>query len=135
MVKYSVYQESRKEMDLHKWLESEKVGFDLGIRAFRGWLEQHWRSYVCARWMEHLQGIAFWAELDRNNFGIIPRLEQRFRDRPDLFQAVIDRVRIGQENLTVIQWAVHREINCDLVLEILESLDINSRRLPPRFEF
>jgi len=40
----------------------------------------------------------------------------------------------GQENLDVILWAQEAHIPVGTVLLILETLDINSRRLPHRFD-
>ncbi|MCM8535247.1 MAG: hypothetical protein NE334_04870 [Lentisphaeraceae bacterium] len=30
-----------QEMDRHKWIESEKAGYDLGQEAFLDWIENH----------------------------------------------------------------------------------------------
>ena len=66
----SVYVDSRREVDVFKWIESEKVGYDLGEIAIRRWVQQHWNGYLRARWLEHLQGNRFWVELDRGDFGL-----------------------------------------------------------------
>src|SRR4051812_36825629 len=47
-----------------RWIESEKPGHDLGEAAIRRWVRCHWRGYLRARWLEHLQGKRFWVELD-----------------------------------------------------------------------
>src|SRR6266550_2683264 len=49
----SVYADSRREVDVFKWLESEKAGYDLGELAIRRWVQQHWNGYLRARWLEH----------------------------------------------------------------------------------
>jgi len=127
----SVYEESEKEAQLYKWLESEKAGCDLGENAIRHWVKQHWWGYLRARWLEHLQGKRFWVELDRGDFGL---LLNRFQEHALLLDRILDRLKTGQENLDIILWALDWNIAMAPVLEILEALDINSRRLAHRFD-
>jgi hypothetical protein len=131
MVKQSVWTDSQQEIDRFKWIESEKVGYDLGEQAIRRWIRDHWCGYLRARWLEHIQGRTFWIELDRGDFGI---LLHRFHDQAFLIDRIIDRLIAGQENLHIILWALDWHISTKDVLEILEALDINSRRLSHRFD-
>jgi len=131
MDKCSVYTESEQEALRHKWIESEKAGRDLGEDAIRNWVKQHWWGYLRARWVEHLQGVRFWVELDRGDFGL---LEREFRDQTLLLDRILDRLKTGQENLDVIIWAQDWGIDVEPVLAILKALDINSRRLSHRFD-
>lgn len=131
MEKCSVYIECEKEAALFKWIESEKAGCDLGEAAIRRWVKDHWWGYLRARWLEHLQGKVFWLELDRGDFGL---LDRAFHDQAILLDRILDRVKTGQENLDIILWAFDWGINMDQVREILEALDINSRRLAHRFD-
>lgn len=126
----SVYVECRKEVDRYKWIESEKAGYDLGEIAIRRWIGQHWSGYLRSKWLEHLQGVKFWAELDRGDFGL---LQRDFHDNHLLLDRILDRLKSGQENLDVILWAQDWEMPIVDVLKILEALDINSRRLNPNF--
>src|ERR1043165_6788267 len=130
MVKCSVWTDSQQEIDRFKWIESEKVGYDLGETAIRSWIREHWTGYLRARWLEHLQGRTFWIELDKGDYGILLHL---FRDKALLLDRIVDRLIAGQENLHIIQWALTWQIPMDDVLEILVALDINSRRLSHRF--
>jgi len=127
----SVYAESEKEAQQYKWIESEKAGCDLGEAAIRRWVQNHWWGYLRARWLEHLHGKRFWVELDRGDFGL---LQRRFNDNSLLLDRILDRLKTGQENLDVILWALDWSIPMGPVLEILEALDINSRRLAHRFD-
>jgi hypothetical protein len=129
--KLSIYDESRKEEDRFKWIESEKVGYDLGEQAVRRWMRDHWNGYLRARWLEHLQGKCFWIELDRGDFGL---LLSQFQDHSDLLTPILDRLKSGQENLNILAWAVANGLPIQTVLTILEALDINSRRLCHRFD-
>jgi hypothetical protein len=129
--KSSVYTDSEQEALKYKWIESQKAGRDLGEAAIKCWVKLHWRGYLRARWLEHLQGNRFWAELDRGDFGL---LQRRFRDSTLLLDRILDRLKSGQENLDIIIWAQDWGIAPTPVLNILEALDINSRRLAHRFD-
>ncbi len=127
----SVYADSDQEALRFKWIESEKAGRDLGEAALRRWVQQHWWGYLRARWVEHLQGTRFWVELDRGDFGLI---KVRFQDSPILLDRILDRLKTGKENLDVILWALDFGVPLKDVREILQVLDINSRRLAHRFD-
>jgi len=131
MDKSSVYAESEQEALKYKWIESEKAGKDLGEDAIRRWVKQHWWGYLRARWVEHLQGKCFWVELDRGDFGL---LQREFHDNTLLLDRILDRLKSGQENLDIIVWALNWGLPITPVLQILEALDINSRRLAHRFD-
>lgn len=127
----SVYTDCKAEIDQFKWIESERAGYDLGESAVRRWVTDHWRGYLRARWLEHLQGKRFWIELDRGDFGLLSRA---FATDTDLLNAILEQLKAGQENLDVLCWAARQRIPSDPVLRILEALDINSRRLLYKFE-
>lgn len=127
----SVYADSRREVDVFKWIESEKAGYDLGEVAVRRWVQQHWHSYLRARWLEHLQGTRFWVELDRGDFGLF---KERFQDCQLALDRIVDRLKAGQENLDIILWALEWSIPVQQVIDILLALDINSRRLVHKFD-
>lgn len=130
--KCSVFIEGQKEADKYKWIESEKAGFDLGDVAIRRWVRDHWDGYLRARWLEHLHGTRFWVELDRGDFGL---LQRRFQDKSLLLDRILDRLKTGQENLEIILWALDYRITMPEVREILEALDVNSRRLSCKFNY
>ncbi len=128
---HSVYVDCQKEIEVYKWCESEKAGRDLGDGAVRKWVKQHWCGYLRARWLEHLQGSQFWLELDRGDFGL---LQRRFQEQSLLLDRILDRLKTGKENLDIILWAQNWGIPFEPVCNILEALDINSRRLAHQFE-
>ena len=129
--KASVYADGEQEALRYKWIESEKAGHDLGEAAIRRWVQNHWWGYLRARWLEHLQGKRFWVELDRGDFGLLLR---KFHDNTLLLDRILDRLKSGKENLDIILWALDWAVPTSDVLEILEALDINSRRLAHRFD-
>jgi len=104
-------------------------GPDLGEWAIRCWVREHWNGFLRERWLEHLQGRTFWIELDHNDFGLL----QREFQNAVLIEVILDMLKSGQENLNVLNWALDNHLVMDEVLEILEMLDINSRRIECQF--
>jgi hypothetical protein len=127
----SVYEDCEHEAERFKWIESEKAGRDLGEQAVRRWVREHWCGYLRARWLEHLHGRKFWKELDRGDFGLLQRC---FHENTLLLDRILDRLKAGQENLDVILWALDWGLSLNDVRDILQALDINSRRLAHRFD-
>jgi len=72
-----------------------------------------------------------WVELDRGDFGL---LQREFHNNTLLLDRILDRLKAGQENLDVILWAQDWGLPITPTLQILEALDINSRRLAHRFD-
>ncbi len=130
----SVYEDVIEEENRHKWIESERVGYDLGEPIIRCWVQVHWTGYLRARWVEHLQGSCFWWELDRGDFGL---LQREFKDCPRLLDLIVKKLISGDENLTLLVhaiWTCLDDFPTDRMIQILTSLDINSRRLRHRFQ-
>ena len=127
----SIYSDCQREADNFKWIESEKAGHDLGEWAIKDWVRCHWWDYLRARWLEHLQGNCFWVELDRGDFGL---LQRAFTDHRELLDQVVTLLIDGLENLGVIAWAKRSGVPPGPVIDILEMLDINSRRLVHQFD-
>jgi len=121
----SLHEHSLVEAQRHKWIASEQAGCDLGAGAIRCWIREHWNSYLRDRWLEHLEGRKFWIELDHDDFGLLQRV---FRNS-ELFDTIFERVKQGQENFNILWWAIDEHLPMEEVFAILESLDINSRRI------
>lgn len=128
--RHSLHECGEEEARRYKWIESEKAGRDLGETAIRSWIGQHWNGFLRHRWLEHLQGKAFWIELDQGDFGL---LQRAFKDSP-LIDPILEHFKRGGENLDIILWAMPHGHSMDDVLEILEALDVNSRRIECRFD-
>jgi hypothetical protein len=126
--RYSIFQSGELEAQRYKWIESEKAGRDLGEWAIRGWVREHWNGFLRERWLEHLEGGKYWIELDHGDFGLLRRAFQDSR----LIHDIIRLLKQGGENLDVLNWALQRGLSHEElgeIREILETLDINSRRL------
>jgi hypothetical protein len=124
-IRFSLHQCGEEEAQRFKWIESEKAGHDLGETAIRAWIRQHWNGFLRHRWLEHLQGKNFWIELDQGDYGL---LQRAFRGSP-LIDPILEHFKQGRENLDIILWALTLDVAMNEVLEILEALDVNSRRI------
>ena len=122
----SLFDEATCAAHCHKWIESEKAGYDLGEAAVRDWHQRYWRKFSRERWMEHICGTAYWNELDNNDYGLLAR---NFAGHADLMREIVGQINQGGENLGVIQWAEANNRHMPSVLAILRLLDINSRRI------
>ncbi|CAN5900811.1 hypothetical protein BH23PLA1_BH23PLA1_36000 [soil metagenome] len=129
-VRLSVHELGEVEAQRHKWIESEKAGRDLGEFAIRCWVREHWNGFLRERWLEHLQGKNFWIELDHDDFGL---LQRAFRDSV-LIDEILRQLIEGRENLDILIWAIDHRLPMEEILDILEALDINSRRIECQFE-
>lgn len=89
------------------------------VRCFARWLR--------ARLLEHWRGDYYWQELDRSDFGLLRR---PFHPNETLVADVVVLIMTGNENLTILTWALETKRPLDQVVEILTVLDINARRLP-----
>ncbi len=129
-IRMSVHEHGAHEALRFKWIESEKAGRDLGDWAIRRWVRLHWNGFLRQRWLDHLQGRAFWIELDHDDYGL---LDRAFRDS-DLIDPILDRLKDGQENLDILLWAQDDDLPMEEVFEILEALDVNARRIECQLE-
>jgi hypothetical protein len=90
------------------------------VRCFTRWLR--------ARLVEHWRGERYWEDLDHGDFGL---LQRPWHPDATLVADVVALLACGNENLTVIAWALETRRPLDQVVAILTVLDINGRRLPP----
>jgi hypothetical protein len=128
-IRMSLHQCGEEEAQRFKWIESEKAGRDLGETAIRTWIRRHWHGFLRHRWLEHLQGKTYWIELDHGDFGILQKAFQA----SSLIDPILEHLKVGRENLDIIVWALKTEVSMTEVHEILETLDVNSRRIACRF--
>ena len=123
-----LYAEAVLEAERHKWIESQKSGYDLGQKAINDWYEVHWHLYCRSKRMEHVQGICRWNYLGGNDFGLIRDL---IESNDLLLDRILDRVLVGYENLDLINWSLDWGLPQNRVLAILSQLDVNRARLEP----
>jgi len=126
MAHESLFLEAVAEAERHKYLESERVGRDIGTDAIDDWQRRHWTLWLRHRWLEHLLGIRCWEELDAGRFG---RLRSLFPDHEALLAEIADLVRRGAENADILWWAAKTHLSeLPLVESILTEVRINEIR-------
>jgi len=130
VMRYSLHERGLAEAFIHKWIESEKAGKDLGVEAIRHWVRKHWHGFLRAKWLEHIEGRAFWIELQEHDFDLLRREFVGSR----LASQIVDKLRLGQENLDIIGWAIDTNQDWEEVYRILHILDINSVRIEAMLE-
>jgi hypothetical protein len=123
---HDLYADAAEEIARDQWIECEKAGYDLGDNNKHRWLDRHWVGYVRAKLLEHLYGQRCWSEFDMKDFGLLNR---EFRDDQVLLERIVDRLRAGQENLDVINWAYEFNLPIDRVHKILLAININRCRI------
>jgi hypothetical protein len=124
----SVQQVVRLKLDLHKWLESEKAGMDLGEQAIRDWVQHYWDRFLRECWLEHVLGKVHWKELGTCNFAIC---KKQFEE-DSLAEEIVELFRCGGnegENLGIIMRAQEYGWPMEHVFEVLVTIDINSYRM------
>lgn len=124
----SVHEDCVDEANRFKWIESEKAGRDLGVQALIQWVKEHWNGYLRSKWIEHIEGVNFWIELDRDDFGL---LRHTFRDSIYLSE-IMSQLKSKKENFDIIQWVIEANLPASGVAEVIEILavfDINSKRI------
>ncbi len=125
----SLYEEATQEAERHKWIESQKHGFDLGDHAIHEWYRVHWARYCRHKRMEHVRGHQLWREFETEKFG---RLYSLLVQGDLLVDRVLDRVYEGYENLEILNWAIQWGLEMNRVIEILSLVDVNRARLEPK---
>ncbi len=121
----SVHEDCVEEANRYKWIESEKAGRDLGEQAILNWVRSHWNGYLRNRWLEHLEGLNFWIELDHDDFGL---LRNKFQDSTYVSE-IVRQLKEHGENLSIILWALDNSLPMDSIFDILLALNINSKRI------
>jgi hypothetical protein len=121
----SLFLTALRDAEVHKYLESQKAGHDLGPSAIDDWQRRHWTLWLRHRWVEHLLGEACWEEFEPERFG---RLRSLFEAHADLLDEVIERVRRGGENIDVLCWAAAERRDMEIVQRMLTELRLNDIR-------
>jgi hypothetical protein len=120
----SLFQSALVEAERHKYIESEKVGSDVGLRAIHDWHQRYWTLWLRHRWLEHLLGQVHYEEFAPESYGA---LRQRFGPS-DLLAEVIERVRYGAENIDVLTWATREGRDLSTVIAMLIVMRVNDIR-------
>lgn len=127
----SIYDASEAEIMKFKWIESQRAGRDLGEDAVRQWVVLHWSGFLRARWIEHLQGVRFWCELDSHDFNLVNR------EPPEVavkLNQIVEQLKHGAEILNILVWAHDTGETRGLIVQLLDKLQVNSKRLWHKYD-
>jgi len=129
----SLDEDSWAEACAERWYRSQEAGYDKGEEVIRQWVCRHWRGFLRARWVEHMQGARFWMELDRAEFGMLKKDD--LANAGPLLEEIVDLLRQGAENLDIVRWSRRTKCPTDqaTVKELLTRININAHRLPCKF--
>lgn len=120
--KHSVLHHAAVDYAAQKYLDWERLSYDIEPTASEHWRRRYWRLWFRGHWVEHVLGQCYWLEMGDENFGIFERGE---RHNPLLVERVADRLIVGWENLGIILWASDWALDLREVIEILKKLNIN----------
>lgn len=125
---WSLAEEARREALFERWIRSREVGYDLGTTVINRWIHIHWPGFLRARWIEHMLGVRYWSELDRNEFGILRNTPS---DRLSILEEIVEQLRCGAENLDIIRWSRRTKNDVDqrTVLDLLLIINVNAHRM------
>ena len=128
VVVHSLTAHALMAMERHKWIESEKAGWDVGEPGLRDWVDRFWKGFVRARLIEHLYGWRCWGAFDEDDFGLLERSSVEHQVPNDVLETVARLLGDGGENLDVIAWAIADGRDLDAILWLLDRIDINAKR-------
>jgi len=120
----SLFKSALSEAERHKYIESQKVGRDVGLPAIDDWHQRYWTLWLRHRWLEHLLGDVRYEEFTEGSFGV---LRSRFGPS-SLLDEVIERIRYGAENIDVLIWASREGRDLPTTMALLTTMRINDIR-------
>jgi len=124
--KHSVLHHAAADCAAEKYLDWERLSYDVDETASEPWRRRYWRLWFRRHWVEHLLGQAFWIEMGEESFGMFVRGKPH---QPLLVSRVTDRLVVGWENLGIILWASDWGLDLDDVIGILKEININDVRV------
>jgi len=128
LVVHSLTAHALSAIDRHKWIESQKAGYDLSHAAAEDWIERYWKGWTRSKLMEHLYGWRCWGAFDERDFGLLLRESVEHHVARHLLEQVASILAEGGENLDVINWALAQDLPLDGILWLLDRIDINAKR-------
>ena len=120
--KHSIMYHAAADYAARKYLDWERLSYDVEETASEHWQSRFWRLWFRARWVEHVLGDKLWIEMGDEHFALLKQ------DRPHhslLVNRVADRLVVGWENLDLILWAQDWGLDLDEIIEVLKKININ----------
>lgn len=126
----SLYEAAFEEARCHRWIESQKRGYDLGNDGFLEWYDRFWWNFLRYRHLEHLLGEYRWSEFASDTFGVLMPL---IESDDELAREIVDQYRQGCENLDILNWALRNRLSLNAVRDRLALINMNDARIDPQF--
>ena len=126
---FSLWELAELEARDHKWLLSERSGYDVGPSAFCDWSRRYWRVFCRYRRLEHLLGHRRIREFDVHSFGCLR--DPRISGQPVVRFVLKHFAEDGWENLQFLCYAPERGFSSFELCNALALVDVNSARFDP----
>lgn len=125
----SLWDLAQHEADFHKWLLSERSGYDVGQNAWSDWSRRYWNIFCRYRRLDHLYGRKRIREFDESSFGRLR--DPRVRNQPVVRFVIRHFTEHMWENLDFYRVAPQHGVNFGELYEALSLIDVNSARFDP----
>lgn len=126
---FSLWELAEREARNHKWLLSERSGYDVGRDGLCDWSRRYWRVFCRYRWIDHLLGRRRIREFDDRSFGRL--CDPRIGTHPTMRFVVKHFAEDGWENLKFLLEAEEHGVSLPELREALTLVDVNSVRFDP----
>jgi len=125
MASNSFFDWLKHEIEVHKWILSEKAQQDLGVSAIEDWFENHFHKFIRARLFEHITGRNCYSEFNREAFNIVQN--HKCCRLPSVGEKILEMLRRA-ENLEIVNWSTievsDKDVRDDLA-DLLTKIDVN----------
>lgn len=128
----SLWELAEREAHNHKWLLSERFGYDVGQTALCDWARRYWRVFCRYRRLDHLYGRRRIREFDDHSFGRLQ--DPRVKNQPVIRFVLKHFTEDGWENLDFYREATEYGVNFGELFDALCLIDVNSARFDPPFQ-
>ena len=125
----SLREVARRHADEHRWLESERIGRDLGPVAYLQWRKRYWRTFCRWRYLEHLLGTCRYAEFPVQRYNTLRWHSDWTCDHVMEF-ALRRLLRDDREQLE-LYYEAPAELPRQRLTEVLSLLGFNDARVSP----
>jgi hypothetical protein len=125
----SLWDLAQYEADFHKWLLSERSGYDVGALAWTDWSRRYWKIFCRHRRLDHLYGRQRIREFDDHSFGRLK--DPRVCNRPVVRFVVKNFTDNLWENLDYYRLAPEHGVDYCELRDALTLIDVNSARFDP----
>ena len=127
--KCSLWELAEREAHNHKWLLSERSGYDVGRDGLCDWSRRYWGIFCRYRRLDHLLGRRRIREFDDLSFGQL--CDPRVGRHPVVRFVLKHFAEDGWENLTFLVDAEKHGVSIPELCEALTLIDVNSVRFDP----